>query len=264
MRLGIFGGTFDPVHVAHLILAEQCREQGRLDEVRFLVAARPPHKPQPLATFAQRVEMLTLAVSGQPAFRVEEIERDRPGPSYTADTLEALHLRQPDAELVLIVGSDALHDLPMWHQPLRVVQLAELLVVARPDAPILPTAQLRDLLHLDDAAPLRIACAQVPLMAVASHDLRRRLREGHSVRYMIPRGRGVHRGQGALPRRAGSVSDRSTSLVVLRSLTLPARPKLGRKRRAQDSVLGSLFAPGRASIICRHRRGAARAESAAA
>src|SRR5436190_5145440 len=98
MRLGVFGGTFDPIHVAHLVLAEQCREQGRLDEVRFMVAARPPHKQQPLTPFAQRVEMLALAISGQPAFRIDELERDRPGPSYTADTLEELHRRQPDAE----------------------------------------------------------------------------------------------------------------------------------------------------------------------
>src|ERR1700674_4109594 len=107
MRLGIFGGTFDPVHVAHLVLAEQCREQGRLDEVRFVVAARPPHKPQPIAPFAQRVEMLTLAISGNNAFRVEELERDRPGRSYTADTLDEIHRREPAAELVLMIGSDS-------------------------------------------------------------------------------------------------------------------------------------------------------------
>ena len=86
MRIGVFGGTFDPVHLAHLILAEQCREQGRLDEVRFMVAARPPHKPQPVASFDQRVEMLTLAISGQPAFRVEELERDRPAYNYMVHT----------------------------------------------------------------------------------------------------------------------------------------------------------------------------------
>src|SRR5438876_207069 len=131
MRIGLFGGTFDPVHVAHLILAEQCREQGRLDEVRFVIAARPPHKPQPAVPFAQRVEMLSLAISGQPAFRVEELERDRPGPSYTVDTLEELRRRHPDAELVLIIGSDSLHDLPLWYEPVRILQLAELLVTAR-------------------------------------------------------------------------------------------------------------------------------------
>jgi nicotinate-nucleotide adenylyltransferase len=187
MRVGIFGGTFDPVHIAHLVLAEQCREQGRLDEVRFLLAARPPHKPQPQTTYAQRVEMLSLAISGQPAFRVEEIERDRPGPSYTADTLELLHRSVPDAELVLIIGADSLHDMPLWYEPVRIIQRAELLVVARPDSPMMSTEELRDLLHLDAAVPLRMQTAEVPLMAISSRDLRRRLREGRSVRYMIPR-----------------------------------------------------------------------------
>jgi nicotinate-nucleotide adenylyltransferase len=187
MRLGIFGGTFDPIHVAHLILAEQCREQGRLDEVRFVVAARPPHKPQPATPFAQRVEMLALAISGQPAFRVEEVERDRPGPSYTADTLEELHRREPSAELVLIVSSDSLHDFPQWYQPERIVQLAELLVVTRPDNPVLSAEALRAKLRMEPSAALRMQVVEVPLLAIASRDLRRRLREGRSVRYMIPR-----------------------------------------------------------------------------
>src|SRR5262245_54450484 len=111
MRLGIFGGTFDPVHFGHLILAEQAREQGRLDQVLFVPAARPPHKEErALTPFAQRVEMLNLAIAGHAAFRIEELERDRPGPSYTVDTLEELRRRQPDAELWLIVGSDMLND----------------------------------------------------------------------------------------------------------------------------------------------------------
>ncbi len=187
MRLGIFGGTFDPVHVAHLILAEQCREQGRLDEVRFVVAARPPHKPQPATPFAQRVEMLALAISGQPAFRVDEVERDRPGPSYTADTLEELHRREPGAELVLIVGSDSLHDFPQWHQPERIVQLAELLVVARPESPVLSAESLHAMLRMEPAAALRMQVVEVPLLAIASRDLRQRMRDGRSVRYLIPR-----------------------------------------------------------------------------
>jgi nicotinate-nucleotide adenylyltransferase len=187
MRLGVFGGTFDPIHLAHLVLAEQCREQGRLDEVRFVLAARPPHKPEPLTPFAQRAEMLALAISGQPAFRVEELERDRPGLSYTVDTLEELHRRQPDAELVLIVGSDSLHDLPMWYQPVRILELAELLVAARPDNPVLSAEKLGAMLKLNENASLRMQIAEVPLIALASRDLRRRMREGRSVRYLVPR-----------------------------------------------------------------------------
>ena len=91
-RIGIFGGTFDPVHLGHLILAEQCREQAGLDQVWFVPALLPPHKQERVLTpFAQRVEMLALAIAGQPQFHVEELEKERPGPSYTVDTLETLH-----------------------------------------------------------------------------------------------------------------------------------------------------------------------------
>src|SRR4051794_17757645 len=133
MRLGVFGGTFNPIHLGHLIMAEQCREQGRLDQGLFIPAARPPHKQdQELTSYAQRVEMLALAISGQPAFRVDELEKDRPGPSFTVDTLAQLQERHGKAELFLILGSDTLHDLPQWYQPVRILELAGLLVVPRP------------------------------------------------------------------------------------------------------------------------------------
>src|SRR4051794_28666517 len=107
MRIGIFGGTFDPVHQAHLILAEQAREQAQLDQVWFIPAPRPPHKSEgTLTPFDQRVEMLHLAIAGQPAFRVDDLEKDRPGPSYTFETLETIHRRLPEAELCLLLGSD--------------------------------------------------------------------------------------------------------------------------------------------------------------
>src|SRR5438309_1338792 len=124
MRVGVFGGTFDPVHQGHLILAEQCREQARLDQVWFIPAARPPHKQdQPLTAFSHRVEMLALAIAGQPAFRIDDLERARPGPSYTADTLAELHQHHPDAELLLMLGADCLPDLSHWYEPERIVAL---------------------------------------------------------------------------------------------------------------------------------------------
>src|SRR5271166_4215696 len=95
-RIGVFGGTFDPVHLGHLILAEQCREQAQLQEVWFVPAARPPHKQEEERTaFGRRVEMLALALAGQPAFRIDDLEKDRPGPSYTVDTLQQLAERRP-------------------------------------------------------------------------------------------------------------------------------------------------------------------------
>jgi nicotinate-nucleotide adenylyltransferase len=188
MRIGVFGGTFDPIHLGHLILAEQCREQGRLDQVLFVPAARPPHKLDRLVTpFAQRAEMLTLAISGQPAFKVDELERDRPGPSYTADTLDEMHRRQPDAEQFLLVGGDTLRDLPLWFQPARIVARATLLVMARPGARLRSVEELRAELKLSGDVPLRLELAEVPLIEIASSDLRRRVLEGRSIRYQVPR-----------------------------------------------------------------------------
>src|SRR2546421_10674015 len=119
-KVGVFGGTFDPVHLGHLIMAEQCREQAELDQIWFVPAARPPHKRErSLPPFVHRVEMLALAIAGMPAFRVDELEKDRPGPSYTAETLQTLHERYPETQLSLLLGSDSLPDLPGWKNPQR-------------------------------------------------------------------------------------------------------------------------------------------------
>jgi nicotinate-nucleotide adenylyltransferase len=188
MRIGIFGGTFDPVHLGHLIVAEQCREQARLDEVLFIPAARPPHKEErALTPFAQRVEMLSLAIAGQPAFRIDELEKERPGPSYTVDTLEQIKARRTDAELYLILGADTLHDLPHWYEPARVAALAELLVVPRSDWVMLSEAELRKSLRLADGVSLRMQMIHLPTIGIASRDLRRRAAEGRSLRYLVPR-----------------------------------------------------------------------------
>jgi nicotinate-nucleotide adenylyltransferase len=187
-RIGVFGGTFDPVHWGHLISAEQSREQAGLDQVWFVPAARPPHKQdRPITPFAQRVEMLALAIAGQPAFRIEELEKDRPGPSYTADTLDELHNRSPDVELFLLVGSDCLPDLPYWREPAHIVERAGLLIVARPGWPVWSGAQLRSALRLPETAVLRQQVVHVPAVDLSSRDLRRRCAEGRSLRFLLPR-----------------------------------------------------------------------------
>jgi nicotinate-nucleotide adenylyltransferase len=188
-RVGIFGGTFDPVHLGHLVLAEQCREQGRLDEVWFVPAAVPPHKQtQPISRFEQRVEMIELAIAGNVAFRVESIELERPGPNYTADTLEELKRRHPGTEFFLLIGSDSLSDLPMWYQPRRIVENAGLLVMLRAQYPPSGAEELRAALALPEEVPLRIEWVQAPpLIDIASRDLRRRIAEGRSIRYLVPR-----------------------------------------------------------------------------
>jgi nicotinate-nucleotide adenylyltransferase len=187
-RVAVFGGTFDPVHLGHLIMADQAREQARLDQVWFVPAASPPHKrDQALTLFAQRVEMLHLAVAGQAAFRVNELEKDRPGPSYTADTLEELGRLYPDTELHLLIGSDVLPDLPGWHDPGRIIRRARLLVVPRPNWPVISPDRLRRDLALPEDVELRYQLIEVPLIEVASRDLRRRAAEGRSLRYLVPR-----------------------------------------------------------------------------
>jgi nicotinate-nucleotide adenylyltransferase len=184
MRIGVFGGAFDPVHYGHLLLAEQAREQVCLDEVLYIPAARHPFKAGTSdAPFERRAEMLRLAVAGHEAFRVDEIEKDRPGLSYTADTLDELRRRGPDDELFLLVGSDTLPDLPKWHDPARVVTAATLVVRERPGQPLLSTQQLEAAI----GTPVRMQVIDVPINDVSSQDIRRRVAEGRSIRYMVPR-----------------------------------------------------------------------------
>jgi nicotinate-nucleotide adenylyltransferase len=188
MRIGVFGGTFDPVHLGHLILAEQCREQARLDEVWFVPSARPPHKADgDLTPFDRRVEMLRLALAGHQQFRVETLEKDRPGPSYTADTLAEIHARRPGSELGLLVGADVLPDLAGWHEPRRIIERATLLVAARPGFPLWSRDQLAGSLGLPNTDGVRMEVVTIPQIGIASRDLRQRARERRSLLYLVPR-----------------------------------------------------------------------------
>ncbi len=188
MRVGILGGTFDPVHLGHLIIAEQAREQAALDAVWFIPAPRPPHKdPAELTRFDYRVEMLQLALAGNPAFRVDDLERHRCGPSYTADTLAELAQKHPNHEFFLILGADALNDLPDWHEPGRILQQAGLLVASRPGHALPSEADLRTRLGLALSAPLRLQTISVPHIDISSRDLRARAGAGRSLRYLLPR-----------------------------------------------------------------------------
>jgi nicotinate-nucleotide adenylyltransferase len=188
MRIGVFGGTFDPVHLGHLVLAEQCREQAQLEQIWFVPAARPPHKQdRSLTAFPQRVEMLALAVAGQPAFVVNDLEKDRPGPSFTADTLQELRRQHPEVDWHLLMGADCLPDLPHWRDPIRIAELAALVVAARPGWPIWSAEQLRATLQLPASTALRLQMVQVPLVEISSSDIRQRAAAGRSVRYLVPR-----------------------------------------------------------------------------
>lgn len=188
MRIGIFGGAFDPVHYGHLILAEQSREQARLDAVWFVPAARHPFKADSTATtFERRAEMLQLAIAGHSDFRVDEIEKDRPGLNYTADTLDDLQRRHPDAALHLLLGSDTLPEFPKWHEPVRIVRTAALVVMERPGHPVPAAAEIQAALALPPEVSLRMQVVEVPLIDLSSRDIRRRVAQGHTIRYMLPR-----------------------------------------------------------------------------
>jgi len=204
MRIGVFGGAFDPVHYGHLILAEQAREQARLDQVLFVPAARHPFKAATTAApFDRRAEMLRLATAGNPAFRVDEIEKDRPGPSYTADTLDELKRRRPGDELFLLVGSDTLAELPTWYAPERIVRAAGLVVMARPGHVIPDVAQLSAAIGLGHDEYFGLCPIDVPLIDLSSRDIRRRAAAGRSIRYMLPRAVEVYVGEKGLYRGKG-------------------------------------------------------------
>jgi nicotinate-nucleotide adenylyltransferase len=184
MRLGLYGGTFDPPHLGHLILAEACREACALDRVWFVVAGAPPHKPGERTPVADRLEMVRIAVAGHPAFEVSEIEAKGPGPHYSFQTLEAIRRDRPEDELFFLIGADSLADLPTWRQPGRIATLATIVVVDRPGFDPALRAAAPDLGPA--ARPIRHVPA--PPIGVASHDLRRRVAEGRSIRYQVPRG----------------------------------------------------------------------------
>jgi nicotinate-nucleotide adenylyltransferase len=198
MRLGLFGGTFDPIHLGHLILAESSREVCGLDRVWFVVSGAPPHKPGERTAVADRLEMVRIAVAGHPAFEVSDLETRRPGPHYSVETLEAIHRDRPDDELFFLIGADSLADLPFWHQPDRIAQLATIVVVNRPGIDALDPSHLPNL----GLGARPIQTITVPPIGIASHDLRRRIAECRSIRYQVPRGveayieeQGLYRGR---------------------------------------------------------------------
>jgi nicotinate-nucleotide adenylyltransferase len=188
MRIGLFGGTFDPVHYGHLLLAESAREQCHLDEVWFVPAAVAPHKQNAALTpVAQRIEMLELAVGGQVSLRVSSVEADRGGVSYTVDTLEQLAAKEPGHGLFLIIGADTLVDLVYWREPRRVCELATLIVARRAGRPEPDFDCLASIASPERIAEFRRHQVEMPEMALASRDLRQRVSAGQSIRFRTPR-----------------------------------------------------------------------------
>jgi nicotinate-nucleotide adenylyltransferase len=189
MRLGIYGGSFDPVHYGHLLLAESCREQCQLDEVWLLPAAVPPHKTdQTLTSARQRIEMLNLAIGGHDAFQTSTIEIDRGGVSYTVDTLTSIREQHPHADLFLLMGADTLYDLPNWREPGRICELAVPVVVQRTGSPDPDLDVLQPMVSAARIADIQQHQVSMPIIQLTSTDIRRRVAAGLSIRFRTPRG----------------------------------------------------------------------------
>ena len=183
MRIGVFGGTFDPIHMGHLIVAEDARAALELDKVLFIPAGQPWFKSYRQITEAHhRLAMVRLAVKDSPLFDVSDIEVERSGPSYTVDTLQELHELYSDAELIVILGLDALREIDRWHQPSRVFQMASVAGMARPGATLDPSV-----LHAAiPGASSRMRLLDSALIDISGTDIRRRASAGQSIRYRVP------------------------------------------------------------------------------
>jgi nicotinate-nucleotide adenylyltransferase len=186
MRLGLLGGTFDPSHLGHLMLAERCREECELDRVWFLPAGHPPHKSaEGISPGPQRAEMVEFAIAGHPQFEVNRMELGRVGRSFTVDTLREIHADDPSRELFFLIGADSLADLPTWRDPPGIIKLATIVAVNRGDRPLPDLSTLRR--TLGDSIVDRVRLVSMPGIDLSSTDIRRRVHEGRSIRFMTPR-----------------------------------------------------------------------------
>jgi len=185
MRIGLFGGTFDPVHIGHLILAESARELCGLDEIRFIPAKSPPHKQGKTITPAKlRIEMLEFALAGCTAFRIDKMEIKRDGPSYTVDTLRILKEQEPEHEFSLIIGADSLDDLPTWKEPAEILRLANVIAVNRGRE----SASMENIIEaVGKEACKSIECINMPGIDLSASEIRKRVQTGKSIRFQTLR-----------------------------------------------------------------------------
>jgi nicotinate-nucleotide adenylyltransferase len=183
-RIGIFGGTFDPPHVGHLILAEESYAQLGLDLVLWVLTPHPPHKVRRKITpTSDRLEMVQKAIMGNPAFEISRADIDRPPPHYALDTVRAIRKRNTDAELIYLMGSDSLADLPDWHDPRMFVQVCDAIgIMCRPGGLI----DLQDLEAEIPGLESKVCFIQAPLLEISSSRLRLRIRQGLAFRYYLP------------------------------------------------------------------------------
>ena len=182
MRLGVVGGTFDPIHNGHIAAAEAAMDCAELDEVVFVPTGTPPHRPPTVASAEQRLDMCRLATADDPRFSVSDVEAKRDGPSYTVDTLLVLRAANPHAELFLVLGWDAAALFRSWYKPDEVIALAPIVVVTRPGR---KAPEAKDLA----AAGLqtgRVILCERSTPAVSASEIREAVREGRDVSGLVP------------------------------------------------------------------------------
>jgi nicotinate-nucleotide adenylyltransferase len=187
-RVGLFGGSFNPVHVAHLLLAERALDEAGLERVVFMPARRPPHKPEMrLAPDADRLEMLRLATADNPRFEVSALELEREGPSYTLATVREIKAPLgPETALCLLVGSDTIVELPSWWRADDLVQEVEFVGFERPGTPLHEICRVEEHFGAEVADRIRCSIITAPLLEASATQVRERVREGRSIRYMVP------------------------------------------------------------------------------
>ncbi len=182
-RLGIFGGTFDPPHLGHLILASEARAALGLERIAWVLTSIPPHKVgHEISDLKDRLAMVELSIRDEPSFELSRVDIDRPGPHFTSDTVRLLARQYPDAQLVLLIGGDSLHDLPTWHEPAELVaSIVEIGVMRRPGDQV-------DVGALEARVPgltAKLRYVDAPLLEIASHEIRERAARGLPFRYYV-------------------------------------------------------------------------------
>lgn len=186
-KVGLFGGSFDPIHFGHLVVAEQARERLGLERVIFIPGRRPPHKlDKRLAPGEDRLAMVGLAIAGHPAFEASDIELGRDGPSYSLITVEQLQAAHHGWEVYFLIGGDTLPELPTWYHVAELADLCQFAVFARPGERLGDVEPLRGVLAEEQIAGIQAHCFETPLIGISSTALRRRVGEGRSIRYLVP------------------------------------------------------------------------------
>ncbi len=183
-RIGLFGGTFDPPHLAHLLLASEAAYQFKLSRVLWTLTPNPPHKPnQRITPLEHRLAMLKLTIADDPLFELSRLEMDRPSPHYSVDTIRLLAAQEPNADIVLLIGGDSLYDLPTWHSPSDLIAAVHQIGVMRRPGDSIDLSALESLLPgLKD----KVRFVETLIQEVSSSEIRRRVADGEPYRYYVP------------------------------------------------------------------------------